>query len=851
MAGPVPPDRPRHNNNLSTGKFMLSLVPDKSTDATENPSRCDGVTLDIASGPIPVDDDTIATDLAAAELARFEAAWPIFGGTDPDYSAQDDQGGDHGDHSPFGRSVNRYRLAGWLGTLPLPAGKKNPPPTGYTGHKASHPTRAQIAAWVGDPARRDANICQRLAGIACAPENGIDAFEVVGIDVDHYVKGGKDKRGGDQLAKLEAELGPLPATWISSARVDGISGIRYFRVPAGLMFRGQVDKDIECIYRGYRFAVVWPSTNPDADGETYWWFPPGTTPDAEGRKAWNPDTDDLPKTTDLPMLPDSWIDHLTQGRMPATADLIDMDSSVDELYAWADATFSESAGDAMCSRITKSIRQQSEQIRRAATSHDKIVKAHFHLYRLAAEGHTGWKAAVEQIEATYRDEVTARDKRGRDELRGELFRSRTNALRKVKAKVDDKVKNGANPVDMHTCPPQRKHDGQATQCLAEVAPQPVRWLWKGWIPLGKVSIFEGESDVGKSTITLDWASIVSTGRPWPETVINDKTLKSQHDPAGVVLVGIEDSNADTVVPRLIAAGADLTRVHALNRPTNDKGEPVPFTIPDDIEWLRKAIVETAAQLVIIDPIAACLPENTKHGVDSSIRRILMSLVDLAEETGCAVVMIRHFNKAAGMNAKNRGGGSVAYSALVRSVLQAGKLEEPGDGGATFAIARAIGNLSKTPKTIGYRLDDAPASVNLPKAEDDELGVAVVKYCGTVDFDADQLVGADGSKSTDARKTAPLRDEVKEALRDMLKDGPQPATEVIDTIKVGLRCSAKPIREAAKELEIVKKSVYEIDPTTNKKRIDHWTWELPQVILTLVHSDSQSAPTADAGGKAGQ
>uniref|UniRef100_A0A5Q5CIZ3 DNA primase/polymerase bifunctional N-terminal domain-containing protein n=1 Tax=Mycobacterium sp. (strain JLS) TaxID=164757 RepID=A0A5Q5CIZ3_MYCSJ len=379
-------------------------------------------------------------------------AWPIFGGTDPAYSAQDDQGGDHGDHSPFGRSVNRYRLAGWLGTLPLPAGKKNPPPTGYTGHQASHPTRAQIAAWVGDPARRGANICLRLAGIDCAPENRIDAFEVVGIDVDHYAKGGKDKRGGDQLAKLEAELGPLPATWISSARVDGTSGIRYFRVPAGLTFRGQVAADIECIYRGYRFAVVWPSTNPDAGGATYWWFPPGTTPNAGGRKAWNSHTDVLPKPADLPLLPDAWIDHLTQGRMSATADPIDMDSSVDELYAWADATFNDSAGDAMCGRVEKSFHTLKAEIAEDATSHDKIVKAHWHIYRLAAEGHTGWKDAIDQIETVYRDEVTARDKRGRDELRGEIFRSRTNALRKTKGVVDQAAEIGARYTPRHcTC----------------------------------------------------------------------------------------------------------------------------------------------------------------------------------------------------------------------------------------------------------------------------------------------------------------------------------------------------------------------------------------------------------------
>lgn len=172
-------------------------------------------------------------------------------------------------------------------------------------------------------------------------------------------------------------------------------------------------------------------------------------------------------------------------------------------------------------------------------------------------------------------------------------------------------------------------------------------------------------------MTLGWASIVSRGARWPETVIDNKPLVSQHAPAGVVLVGVEDANDDTVVPRLIAAGADLNRVHALARPLDDKGQPRPFTIPDDINWLRCAINEVGAKLVVIDPITACLPETTRHGVDASIRRILMCLVDLARETDSAIVLIRHFNKATGMSAKNRGGGSVAYGALVRSVLSAG------------------------------------------------------------------------------------------------------------------------------------------------------------------------------------
>lgn len=365
-------------------------------------------------------------------------------------------------------------------------------------------------------------------------------------------------------------------------------------------------------------------------------------------------------------------------------------------------------------------------------------------------------------------------------------------------------------------------------CLADVAPAPLHWLWKGWLPLGKVSIFEGESDVGKSTVTLSWASIVSRGARWPDTRISGNSLVSQHDPAGVVLVGVEDANDDTVVPRLIAADADLRRVHALTRPLDDKGQARPFTIPDDINWLRRAINEVDAKLVVIDPIMACLPESARHGVDSSIRRILMCLVDLARETNSAIVLIRHSNKAAGMSAKNRGGGSAAYGALVRSVLSAGKLVEPTDDGGEFAIARAIGNLSKTPQTISYSLVDAPNANGLPTPEDAELGVAVVRYRGPIDLTADQLVGADSAKIADARKLAPMRDDAEEPLRELLKPGPMKMTDAVAEAMRITGCSKATVKSAVKRLGLIKDKVY-----NDHGKIDYWTWRLPPDVTSLI------------------
>lgn len=340
--------------------------------------------------------------------------------------------------------------------------------------------------------------------------------------------------------------------------------------------------------------------------------------------------------------------------------------------------------------------------------------------------------------------------------------------------------------------------------LADVEPVAVQWLWKGWIPLGKVTIFEGESDVGKSTVTLDWARIVSTGALWPVSVINGRTLKSQHPPSGVVLVGVEDGAADTVVPRLIATGADRRRIFTLLQPMDPSGNPVPFTIPRDIDTLRQPIREADAKLVVIDPITACIPENIDHGVDAAVRRVLMCLVLLADETGCAIVLIWHFNKSQGMNAKNRGGGSVAYSALVRSVIQAGQLPSAADDGATHGLTSAIANLSPKPASVGYRLRSALSNPELPVYEDEELSIAVVQWCGTVDFSADEPAGANGS---DARKRSALRDGAKVALLEILSDRQaHPVADVRDFVELNSGAKQGTIDAAAEEMKLVKSRV---------------------------------------------
>lgn len=324
--------------------------------------------------------------------------------------------------NPYADAAMRYRRSGWGGPLPLPYSKKEKPPIGFTGEQAPYPTVEQIEEW-SDAGRQ--NICLRLAGV--------DAdHEIIGIDVDQYLKGNKQKRGFDQLQELVKTLGPLPDTWISSSRTDGKSGIRFYRVPRGLSFSGKVDDDVEVIRKGHRYAVVWPSIHPD--GMAYRWFPPGHDPDDVNKDVWN---GDLPNPRTFEKLPDPWIDFLTNNRTLASADLSDDKSRLDEIYNWADETFHGDDDTPPCGRMREKLNNHIVKVRDSSTFHDLLTNAHWNLFKLALEGHHGWVAAVNQYEQEWVKAVIARGggttDRSPETLRQEVFRSRSKALRKLKA----------------------------------------------------------------------------------------------------------------------------------------------------------------------------------------------------------------------------------------------------------------------------------------------------------------------------------------------------------------------------------------------------------------------------------
>lgn len=335
-----------------------------------------------------------------------------------------------------------WRLAHDAGyaPLPLPAGAKHPPPSGFTGGNATPADPAQLEKWESSSKCQNANIAFWLG----KPEVvGNAEYQLVGIDVDHYA----EKRGGDQLESLENKLGPLSdrQPWISSARTDGISGIRWFLAPLKdaqnqkIEFRGKADSAIDVIQGKHRYAVVWPSVVED---RVYWWFPPGVGPTDDGKRgsaAWRED-DGLPAIPTFPVLSNSWVTYLRNHR--SHSGKIDLKVSVTELERWADQIFNDGQASEMCWNIALALSTFRRKITDDESSHDKITDAHWLLYSLAAEGHTGWKDAVAEIESYWLNTVGNAGKRALSEARAEIFRSYTGALRKIKVRVDaDGVKD--------------------------------------------------------------------------------------------------------------------------------------------------------------------------------------------------------------------------------------------------------------------------------------------------------------------------------------------------------------------------------------------------------------------------
>jgi hypothetical protein len=331
--------------------------------------------------------------------------------------------------------------------------------------------------------------------------------------------------------------------------------------------------------------------------------------------------------------------------------------------------------------------------------------------------------------------------------------------------------------------------------FADVTPERVDWLWPARIPLGKLTILDGDPGLGKSTISVDLAARVSTGRPMPGET-------EGREPAGVILMSAEDGLADTIRPRLDAAGADVARVVALvGIVALDGTERLP-ALPADLARLETTIVENGAALVVVDVLMAYLSADINAHRDQDVRGALAQLAAVAERTGAAILVLRHLNKSTGGPAVYRGGGSIGIVGAARSALVVGRDPDDED---RYVLAVTKANLAPLAPSLAYRIVNCDGSGS-------------IEWTGTTTHTAGQLLAIRSAESEDDHGAL---GEAEAILSTILADGPVPSKLVQrEAREAGI--ADRTLRRAADALGVMRRKVGK--PGEAGQR---WEWSLPE------------------------
>ncbi len=230
-------------------------------------------------------------------------------------------------------------------------------------------------------------------------------------------------------------------------------------------------------------------------------------------------------------------------------------------------------------------------------------------------------------------------------------------------------------VDLHC------EDGIVITNAVELQPEPIQWLWQSWIAMGKLHILAGAPGQGKTTIALSFAASVSSGGTWPD--------KSESPKGKILIWSGEDDAADTLLPRLLASGADPSNIYFVQGAQRG-GKLEPFDPAKDMEKLQGKAKELGdVKLIIVDPIVSAVTGDSHKNTE--VRRGLQPLVDLGQNLNAAILGISHFSKGGqGSDPAQRVVGSIAFTAVARVVLVAAKVKSE-DGQDRKVLARGKSN----------------------------------------------------------------------------------------------------------------------------------------------------------------
>lgn len=571
-----------------------------------------------------------------------------------------------------------YRAAGWMQVIPLPEGRKTPPPSGFTGRSRKPVTDEQVQVW--SQATPDAN-----TGIVI-PEG------VLVLDIDaaqgHQVKAD----GAKGISELSQELGALPATWSSTSHgIDSPARHLFYKVPEGLAWKGGAIEGVDILQPGHRYSVVWPSIHPS--GEMYCWYTPsGST------------TSQIPHISDLATLPWRWVDYLRKPEhtkpKPAFNTLISHETGTYDTR--------------MCKAINTFLNKTLSNPASKGSRHDTTLQAVWALVNFAQEGHRGALDAINQLKPRFIAEI-APDRPGKErEAAREWAAILSGAMEKVngiqshadpceQSKIErmlpgefneltqtrlrikwgeshpQQVQNvGTTPVQNGSAPASQVQNGSMESYEAnknassswrfedlaqlasgiELPPTPTvfqREDGQGLFYRGAVNDLHGEPGCGKSMIAQ---------------IATAQELKADRD---VIYIDYEDS-ARNVVKRLLLLGVTGEQIVAHFHYVRPSAKPSSPTSLDG--WRETLDYADTATLTVIDGVTSCL---AYAGLDSNsgddIATWYNTMPRLISACGPAVVLIDHVVKSK----DNRGryaGGSMQKLALIDGISYSVDMTKP-------------------------------------------------------------------------------------------------------------------------------------------------------------------------------
>ena len=309
-------------------------------------------------------------------------------------------------------------------------------------------------------------------------------------------------------------------------------------------------------------------------------------------------------------------------------------------------------------------------------------------------------------------------------------------------------------------------------CYEDIKQTSVEWLWFPYIPFGKLTIIQGNPGEGKTYFAMMLTAACTNRKTFPNM--------EEIEPFNVIYQTAEDGMGDTIKPRLVEAGAALSRVMVID----DTEEAL--TLSDD--RIEKAIRQNQVRLLIIDPVQAFIGADVDMNRANEVRPVFRKLGMIAEKTGCAIVLIGHLNKSSGTQSTYRGLGSIDFQADARSVLIVGRIKDEPE---VRVVCHTKSSLAPEGKAIAFRLDKNNG----------------FEWIGEYDISADELLNGEGIGQKN-RKT-------KEFLLEILADGGMAQKKIEEEAeKLGIKKTT--LTNAKMELGI-----------DSVKRGNQWYWMLSE------------------------